>query len=209
MNRHRSPAARQRGVALVIGLIFLALISLIATVGMRQSITQERMAGGLRQESLARSGAETAVRAGERDLYDFYLTGNGTVRGAGGGVDGNFFANEDEVEQFREAPPDEFFTTGATQVDASIIDLAGAPYETAALAQQPVFVIEELGPVRPPGSGTALEGGASGTANYEGSGGGSPGGNSDLFVYRITGRATGGIDTVVRTVETTYVVRKK
>lgn len=205
----RASYRRQRGVALVIGLIFLALVSLIATVGMRQSITQERMAGGLRQESLARSGAETAARAGERELYEFYLTSNGTARGAGGGVDGVRYANESAAEAFREAPYDEFFTAGAEAVDTAVVDLVGGGSATSALAQQPVYIIEELGVVRQPGAGTGTEGGASGTANYEGSGGGSPAGNSDLFMYRITGRATGGVETVVRTVETTYVVRKK
>jgi len=204
---HRMPQ-RQRGVALVIGLIFLVVISLIATVGMRQSITQERMAGGLRQESLARSGAETAARAGERELYDHYLTSNGTVRGAGGAGDLALFTNQQEAEDFRDADYDVFFTAGADPVDSSWLDLVAGPTATAALARQPVFIIEELGAVRPANSGTGGEGGASGFANYEGSGGGSPGGNSDMIMYRITARATGGVETVVRTVETTFIVRR-
>lgn len=202
-NPHPMHSKRQRGVALVIGLIFLALISLIATVGMRQSITQERMAGGLRQESLARAGAETAARAGERDLYDFLLSANGTVRGEGDGI---AVANEDSADVFRDAPLDSFVTTNSRQVDPGLLDLAGLSRPTAKLARQPVFVIEKLGKVRPPGSGTGTEGGASGTANYEGSGA-LTGGNNDLYIHRITGRATGGIETVVRTVETTYIVR--
>lgn len=199
---------RQRGVALVIGLIFLVVISLIATVGMRQSITQERMAGGLRQESLARSGAETAARAGERQLFDHYLTSNGTVRGSGGAGNLAFYTNEQAAEDFRNARYEDFYTTGADPVDSSWLNLVSGPTTTAALARQPVFIIEELGPVRPPSSGPGGEGGASGGANYEGSGGGSPGGNSDLMLYRITARATGGVETVVRTVETTFVVRR-
>lgn len=205
-NLHSILPKRQRGVALVIGLIFLALISLIATVGMRQSITQERMAGGLRQESLARSGAETATRAGERNLYDFLLFSNGTVRGEGDGL-GFKFANAADVEAFRNAPLDEWYTSGSAEMDASLLDLSGLASPTAKLAYQPVFVIEKLGMVRAPGSGTGTEGGSSGTANYEGSGGLS-GGNNSLFVHRITGRATGGIETVVRTVETTYIIRE-
>lgn len=206
---HRTSGFHQRGVALVIGLIFLALVSLIATVGMRQSITQERMAGGLRQESLARSGAETAARAGERELFDFYLTSNGTARGGGGGVDGVWQANEDEAEEFRSAPYDEFFVGSAQEVDTSIVDLEDGTSVGGALAQQPVYIIEELGKVLPPGAGPGTEGGASGTANYEGSGGGSPAGNSLMYMYRVTARATGGVETVVRTVETTYIVRNK
>jgi type IV pilus assembly protein PilX len=211
MTMFRSPPSRQRGVALVIGLIFLALVSLIATVGMRQSITQERMAGGLRNESLARAGAETAVRAAERELFDDYLTSNDAVRDADptGGTDGIYTANAETVEEFREAPPDEFFTTGATALDTAIVDLEAPGEDTAALAEQPVFISEQLGRVRPAGTGTGMEGGSTGTENYQGTGGGSPAGNSDMYVYRLTGRATGGIDTIVRTVETTYLVRSK
>jgi type IV pilus assembly protein PilX len=210
MTMFRASPSRQRGVALVIGLIFLALVSLIATVGMRQSITQERMSGGLRNESLARAGAETAVRAAEREIFDYYLISNGTVRGSDpGGVDGLYTANSQIVEDFREASPEDFFTTGATVVDTAIVDLEAPGEYTAALAEQPVFISEQMGRVRPAGTGTGMEGGATGTENYEGTSGGSPAGNSDIYVYRLTGRATGGIDTIVRTVETTYLARSK
>src|SRR5690349_19135951 len=74
----RAPAARQRGAALVVGLMFLILLTLLATVAMRQSITQERMAGGLRNSTLARNGAETAIRLAERQIYTFFLRSNGT-----------------------------------------------------------------------------------------------------------------------------------
>lgn len=205
----RRSSNRQRGAALVVGLIFLALVSMIATVGMRQSIMQERMAGGLRQESLARAGAETGARAGERSLFDFFATSNGVARGVGAVGDAVMRSNQATAIDFREAPLDEFFTTGATAVDEAMVDLVDGAPATAALAEQPVFIVEELGKVRPPESPAAGEGGATGSANYEGSGGVSPAGNADLYLYRITARATGGIDTVVRTVETTFVARKK
>lgn len=209
MNRMTVPR-RQRGVALVIGLIFLVLVSLIATVGMRQSVTQERMAGGLRNESLARSGAETANRAGERTIYDWYLVSNGTVlAGNLAGNDGVFRKDAAVARAFREASPADFFTTGATPLSPSQVDYGATTQYTARLAEQPVFLTEDLGRVRPQGAGAAMEGGATGTENYEGTGGGSPAGNSDLRMYRITARATGGLETVVRTVETTYIARSK
>lgn len=204
------PHGQQRGVALVMGLIFLVLISLIATVGMRQSITQERMAGGLRNDSLARSGAETAARAGEREIYDWYLSSNGTVlAGDEAASQGVFRKDATSAEAFREADPNEFYTASADVLPTAIVDYGATADYTARLAEQPVFLTEDLGRVRPQGAGTAMEGGASGTENYEGSGGGSPAGNSDLRIYRITARATGGLETVVRTVETTYIARSK
>lgn len=200
----------RRGAALVIALIFLILVSLIATVGMRQSITQERMAGGLRNDSLARSGAETASRAGEREIYEWYLSSNGTVlAGDENASQGVFRRDASVAKTFREADPDEFFYTGGDRLPTSLIDYGATTDYTARLAEQPVYLTEDLGRVRPQGAGAGMEGGATGTENYEGSGGGSPAGNSDLRIYRITSRSTGGLETVVRTVETTYIARSK
>jgi type IV pilus assembly protein PilX len=202
MNTRHSSPKDQRGAALVIGLIFLALISLIATVGMRQSITQERMAGGLRQQSLALAGAESAVRAGERDVIDFILEeSNGGVRGEGDGA-ALVELNSDAADLLRDSDPGVWDSgVGGEPVNSAINDFQGLSSETAKLAQQPVFVLEKLGNVREaPG-----EGGASGDTGYQGSGG-LTGGNSEPVLYRITGRATGGVETVVRTVETTYLV---
>jgi type IV pilus assembly protein PilX len=209
-NRIFPPPRRQRGAALVVGLIFLVLISLIATIGMRQSITQERMAGGLRNDSLARNSAETALRAGERWIYDWYLVSNGTVlRGDEAATQGVFNRDAVIAATFRQADPVTFFAVGANALPTGINDYTGSSNYTARLAEQPVFLTEDLGRVRPQGAGTAMEGGATGTENYEGSGGGSPVGNSDLYIFRITGRATGGLETVVRTVESTYIARAK
>jgi type IV pilus assembly protein PilX len=204
MKRFRHPSFRaQRGVALVIGLIFLVLVSLIATVSMRQSITQERMAGGLRNDSLARNGAETAARAGERSLYDWYLRSNGQVlTGDEAGSDGVYGLDDTTAEDFREASPVTFFTAGADAVSTSIVDYTTITEPTARLAEQPVFLVEEIGPVRPQGAGRAVEGGVTGPGGYQGQGAA-----QEVRIYRITARATGGIDTVVRTVETTFVSR--
>lgn len=194
----------------MMGLIFLILISLIAAVGMRQSVTQERMAGGLRNDSLARSGAETAARAGERGIYDWYLISNGTVLTGDAACSQGVCRKDAAVARnFRDAAPADFYTAGARTLPTSLVDYGTTSEYTARLAEQPVFVTEALGRVRPQGAGAAMEGGATGTENYEGSGGGSPAGNSDLRLYRITARATGGLETVVRTVETTYIARAK
>ena len=202
MNMHSVPR-RQRGVALVIGLIFLVLVSLIATVGMRQSITQERMAGGLRNESLARSGGETALRAGERQLFDYYLTSAGAALAADDvGSQGVYRRDATTARAFRESDPNDFVTTGTTALPSAVTDYTTATEYTARLAQQPVFLIEDLGPVRPQGAGSPVEGGASGPANYQGQGAA-----EELRIYRVSARATGGLGTVVRTVESTYIAR--
>ncbi|HET7844630.1 MAG TPA: PilX N-terminal domain-containing pilus assembly protein [Xanthomonadales bacterium] len=207
--RHlRAPAARQRGAALVVGLMFLILLTLLATVAMRQSITQERMAGGLRNSTLARNGAETAVRLAERQIYTFFLRSNGTS-----------FTCDEQVLQGLYCPSDSRANAfrdyrGYTATNAQLYpsarhdftDTSATP--TASLSAQPAFILTDLGPMRPAGSGLQTEGGQSGTANYEGSGA-TTGGNANVNLYRITARSTGGTPTITRAVETTYSSRAK
>ncbi len=65
---HRSPNPRQQGSALVISLVFLVVMTLIAVGAMRDTTLQERMAGNLRDRSLAFQAAEAALREGENWL---------------------------------------------------------------------------------------------------------------------------------------------
>jgi type IV pilus assembly protein PilX len=205
----RHLGARQEGAALAVGLMFLILVTLLATVAMRQSITQERMAGGLRNVSLARNAAESALRAGERQLYTYYLRSNGAVlAGDASASQGVYKLSASQVEAFRSGTG--FYTTGGQAFNSTFHDYTSygsAP--TARLAQQPVFLIADIGRMRPAGAGTAGEGGVSGKEGYEGSSGGSPAGNADIRVYRITARATGGLDSVIRVTESTYAGRAK
>jgi type IV pilus assembly protein PilX len=205
--------AHQRGAALVTGLVFLVLMTLIAAVAMRQSIMQERMAGGLRNASLARNGAESALRRAERTIYDYYLTSNGAALVGDVNVSQGVYLFEysgtrSTVDNFRTY--DGYTTAGGTVYDTGTYDFTDTSVAgTAALAEQPVFLIEDLGRMRPPGSGVAGEGGSTGKEGYEGSGSVSPAGNSDIRVYRVTGRSTGGLASVVRVTESTFAGRAK
>jgi|APFre7841882724_1041349.scaffolds.fasta_scaffold85927_2 type IV pilus assembly protein PilX len=200
---------RQRGATLVVGLLFLVLMTLVATVAMRQSITQERMAGGLRNYSLARNGAESAARQAERSIFDYYLTSNGAVL-VGDDIASQGVHMMGQIASYRSDRALDGGSTASTQFDSAIHDFTDtSAMATAALAAQPEFAIEDLGRVRPPGAGPQGEGGSTGKENYEGSGGGSPAGNSDIRMYRVTAKSTGGLDTVTRTVETSYAGRAK
>ncbi|KVW93428.1 pilus assembly PilX family protein [Thiobacillus denitrificans] len=56
---------RQAGVALITGLIFLVMLTLIAVTAMQSTTLEERMAGNSRSRDAAFQGAEAAVRAAE------------------------------------------------------------------------------------------------------------------------------------------------
>lgn len=62
------PAARQQGVALITGLIFMVVLTLIVLASMRGSILEEKMAGNLRSQNLAFQAAEAGLRAGQQAL---------------------------------------------------------------------------------------------------------------------------------------------
>jgi type IV pilus assembly protein PilX len=64
---HGRPRLRHRehGSALIISLVFLVAMTLIAVTAMRDTSLQERMAGNLRDRSLAFQAAEGSLRDGE------------------------------------------------------------------------------------------------------------------------------------------------
>lgn len=65
IKRHGS---RQQGVALITGLIFLVVLTLIAITAARMAVLEERMSGNMRDRSMAIQAAELALRDAERDI---------------------------------------------------------------------------------------------------------------------------------------------
>jgi type IV pilus assembly protein PilX len=55
----------QQGVVLIVGLIILMVMSLIGIAGMQSTTMEEKMAGNMRDQSVAFQSAETALRVGE------------------------------------------------------------------------------------------------------------------------------------------------
>lgn len=62
------PSTRQQGVALITGLIFMVVLTLIVLASMRGSILEEKMAGNSRSQNLAFQAAEAGLRAGQQAL---------------------------------------------------------------------------------------------------------------------------------------------
>lgn len=75
---------RQRGVTLVVGLIFLVALTLLGVMAMKNTVLQERMAGGSRDRSLAFQAAEAALRDAKRDILSLRADGAPCVPGAAG-----------------------------------------------------------------------------------------------------------------------------
>lgn len=63
-----SHAAHQSGAVLVVSLIMLLLLTLIGTTAMQTTSLEEKMAGNMRDRSIAFQAAESALRDAERDV---------------------------------------------------------------------------------------------------------------------------------------------
>ena len=63
----------QRGVALVIALVFLLILTILGITAMQTATMQERMSGNVRARNVALQAAEVALRAGERELEEAVL----------------------------------------------------------------------------------------------------------------------------------------
>lgn len=64
---HTVPRA-ERGVALITGLIFMVVLTLISMAALRTTLLEEKMSGNTRDIDLAFQSAEAALRAGESVL---------------------------------------------------------------------------------------------------------------------------------------------
>lgn len=170
-----APPDRQRGVVLAVALIMLVVITLLGVSAMQVTSLEERMAGNMRDRSLAFQAAEAALRDGERLLAQVALPAfdgsNGLYQAPAVGD-----------------PPVWMQADGRPQ-DAAFWNANGRTYAgtVAGVAAQPRYVIEEI--ARLPGPGESVEAGTP---------------IPDITYYRVTARATGGSATAVVVLQSTY-----
>lgn len=212
-----SSVVRQRGMALVIGLIFLLITSLLAVTAMSGVVMQERMAGNLRNASIAEAGAESALRAGEKWIRDFHSRGDQLI---GACRVGDTVLAREEVDAatgnaactaavgianaFRTEREWVGSWTGSFvhQFPSNLIDdgQLSSP-DGAGMAQRPQFMIENMGVVRCTGCASGGQVGSFGGVDAAGSGSATPPPN----VYRITARSVGSTANVLRVAESYYI----
>lgn len=223
MPNHRSQPrfpqrAAQQGAVLLVALIFLVLLTLLAIGASSGSLLQQRMVSATRNAQLATMSGDTALRGAEWRIWSIsavigntLVCGVGQINPATGCVkyDPNAapYAAGGAVTQFR-ANDNAWLTFAGpiTYTGTRGVGFTGAtePLNTASpnVAQNPRYIIEDMGPVKPPGSGSQHESGATGSNNAGVSNGG--GSNIGIHIFRITARATGGTNNVVRVVESTF-----
>lgn len=199
---HRSRAT-ERGVVLVVALIFLLLLTILAISSSNRSLLQQRMAGGLLNAQRAEMSAQTALRGAEWRLWSSTSNVIDHLK-CGTGIFSDCYVFDPKnpiqnVENFREKAG--WVTPGSTVYRGFNDAVDYTATSDGKLAENPRYIIEDLGLELPPGvSGGLHESGATGALM----GGAS---STNRHVYRITARATGGNPDTVRVLESTFAAK--
>lgn len=165
--RHRAVPQRagQRGIALVVALLLLVVITLVGLAAVRGTIMQQKMAANLFDRQVAFQGAEAAIRAATARIAS--NPGDIARNCQAGGVfcQGNPFDDPN------------LDTTKIVSVDTGQFD-AGT-----LAASQPQYVIENMGNWYNPSTSTGF-GQSANSHNY-----GAQGTSTTAVYYRITARS--------------------
>ena len=193
---------KSSGVALIVGLIFLIILTLFVLGSLRDVLMQERMSGSFRNQSLAESSSESLLRNGESRIFDNVVTLNGLVE-----FPGLMALDTDQavapnalLRSFRTGAGYPIGAAAAFQPQLISQTFQNTTDNTSALSTSGAYVIEGPISVNPAGGGTLLESHTGNTST-----GGSTG---KLYMYRITSRATGGTDDYVRAAESFFLVSR-
>lgn len=200
---------RERGVILVVALIFLILLTLLAIGASSGSLLQQRMVSATRNAQLALMSGNTALRGAEWQLWSSAsVVGNafpcdaGDINGTTGCVkydpqSSSLYGPTGTVTLFRTGN-NAWLGTGREYTRPGSLSYVSGN-DTGNIAKNPRYIIEDMGRVLPPGAGPQCESGVTG-CNSRANGSG----QIELHIYRITARATGGNDSTVRVVESTF-----
>lgn len=196
----------QQGLALVAALLVLVATALLIVSSMGAVVLQERMAGSLRDRTLAEGGADSAVRTGEQWLWKYHQSavGEQLVGDLSGSMGVLSIQAGDSVPSVRalrtESVWNESPGAGVRKIPDDLLPegALGDP-DQASLAHRPQFAIEHLGVQRPPGTSPGGESGSFGShGNYDTQAG------CVMRVYRISGRSTGASANTIRVAESYY-----
>lgn len=172
----------QQGAALITGLIFLVVLTLISLSAMKATSLEERMAGNAREQDIAFQAAE----AGMRDAMKYIATSgllptSGFVSGCAAGL----CLNNAATPVWTTISTNNEWTSSKTKAyTGTALTFDG----TTALPTQPRYIIELL-PATVPPSGFSMASGK----------GSNPGGQ--VTPYRITARGWGGTGQTHATVQ--------
>lgn len=127
--RHLSASRRQSGVALIVVLILLMVMTLLGLASLRGTLMEERMSANLFDRSLAFQAAESALREAEARLAQDGIQAQFPTSNCSKGLCARPVASDGQKERWQEMKDDYF-------VDAK--DMGG-------LSGKPQYFIEYMG----------------------------------------------------------------
>lgn len=205
---------RQRGAALFVALVFLILLTILGLAAAGSSVLQERMTGGMRNRQLAMMGVESAVRGGEFAVWTIaeqarYSAGGDPTVTCNGGSSNCMFRHDPRartmnpiVQTFRTNRTWDASIPAGVRVYAPPLSGLSGDKETASIASQPRFLIEDLGRDL---SGAGILGNTFKMQAARLAEDGGAGGAPTRRLYRITARSQGGsAQAAVRVAESVY-----
>lgn len=175
------PPHRQQGVALIMAMVFLMILTIIGVTVMSTTSLQEKMAGNVQDKHSAFQAAESALRAAEAVIEGWLAKPTDFVAN----TNGHYMPQ-----------------TGGTMPWWESVDWTPGVGEALAIAEtidgvstQPTYIIEDLGQL--PASGGGISSIVTGFAPPAATSG-------DASMYRITARGIGRTDTAVAVVQSVY-----
>lgn len=182
-------AKHQRGVALVMAMVFLMILTIIGVTVMSSTALQEKMAGNVQDKNLAFQAAESALRLGEQYLAVTDTTALPAFTTAGTSA-GHFLPAAGGTPPVWDA-----VNWTACGSAGGVVCVTGGD-ALAKVKTQPRYLIEQIGSVGGgPATGTSLvQPFTYGTST--------PGGGQTM--YRVTALGTGGTDTAVVMVQSVF-----
>ena len=207
--------AHERGVVLFVALVFLILLTLLAIGASSGSLLQQRMVSATRSAQLATMSGDSALRGAEWRIWSTSSVVGGNLVCDSSAINtstgcvkydptSTLYAAGGTVTQFRTSDNSWLSLTGPVTYKGpgGSYDFTNNPIPndhtaSANVAENPQYLIEDMGLVKPPGSGPQHESGVTGPNN-----GGA--GHLNIHIFRITARATGGTKNTVRVVQSTF-----
>ncbi len=141
-SNRRQPTCNQTGSVLITALIFLAIMATLAASSMQATTMSERLAGNVRDKSVAFQAAEATIRAAENKLLTITteFTVNGTIPKFPGQYPATINTNGKTIDSWRYVDTQQLWGDGNA---VAIYQKVGS-YLDRVLAQPPSYVIEEI-----------------------------------------------------------------
>ena len=179
---------KQKGATLVVGMILMLILTFIGLTSMKNTVLEEKMASSLRNKSMSESGAESALRAAEDFLWNYYSNSNGLALIADeSGTFGVYSLGAPDAVEFRANR--EWSDLGKAH------DHEFTNEDDASLKRNPRYIIEEIS-------------GGSGFVGLAEFGDDGYGGSAGLLRnYRITAKSVSGDGKITEMVESVFSTR--